>query len=330
MSKNTFWTRRDFLKTAGIISSSAALANFIKLAPVQAATPARNFADQLLQGVSDIHIHAAPDVKARAIDELSFARDAKQAGYRSIMYKSNEWSCHDRAYLIRQALPDFEVFGSICMNSINGNRVNVHAAKLAAETTGSYCRCIWMPTYAAAYQRRCEKNPLPGIPVLGDNKKVLPEVVQVMEICAETDIIFATGHCSPLESLILAQKAQEIGLKKFVVTHANSHIWKMTYDQIKKVISLGGWVEYSFITNLWGPGTGVPMNQRLSNEDFIAYANIDPSRSFITTDLGQVNMPHPLAGMRQCIETLQRSGMTVQNIDQLVKINPAQLMKLAI
>lgn len=45
-----------------------------------------------------------------------------------------------------------------------------------------------------------------------------------MEICAEANIIFATGHSSPEESLIPAKKAQEIGVKKFVVTHANSSI----------------------------------------------------------------------------------------------------------
>lgn len=284
--------------------------------------------DEILKGVSDIHVHAAPDVKARAIDELSFAREAQKAGYRSVMFKSNEWSCHDRVYLIRQALPGFACFGGLCMNRTHGDSVNVHAAEMAVKTTGNHCKCIWMPTQAAAYQHAHDKLPGKGIPVLSDTGKVLPEVTRVMELCAEADIIFATGHCSPEESLVLAQQAKEVGVGKFVVTHANSHIWKMTRAQIMRVAELGGYMEYSYITNLWGPGTGVPMNERMSDDEFVAYAEIIPERSFITTDLGQVDMPHPLEGMRMCIRALLSGGVSRKNIDMMVRANPAMLMGL--
>lgn len=81
-------------------------------------------ADRLLQGVCDIHLHASPDSSARSVNEWGFAVDARRAGYRAVMFKSNDFSCHDRAYLIRQVLPDFEVFGSFCMNRVHGSRVN--------------------------------------------------------------------------------------------------------------------------------------------------------------------------------------------------------------
>ena len=41
---------------------------------------------------------------------------------------------------------------------------------------------------------------------MDDNGKVLPEVVKVMEICAEANIILATGHSSPDESITLIRK----------------------------------------------------------------------------------------------------------------------------
>ena len=284
--------------------------------------------DTLLKGVCDIHIHAAPDTKNRLIDELSFSVDAKKAGYRAVMFKSNDWSCHDRAYLIRQALPEFECFGSLCMNRVHGDRVNVHAAEMAVKTTGNLCRCIWMPTQAAAYQYLRDNLPGKGIPVLDDSGKVLPEVVRVMEICAEANIIFATGHSSPEENLVLAQKAKEVGVGKFVATHANSRIWKMTHDQILRVAELGGFIEYSYITNLAGPGTGVPTHVRMSDEEFIQYAGIIPEQSFITTDLGQVNMPHPLDGMRRCITAMLQGGVPQKDVDIMVRSNPAKLLGL--
>lgn len=321
------YSRRDFLKSICLAGGIVAFPNFFGMNAAQAQQTAKY--GSLLKDVCDIHIHAAPDVKDRLIDELNFAYQAKQAGYRCIMYKSNEWSCHDRVYLLRKAIPDFEIFGSLCMNYTHGDKVNAYAAQMAVETTGGFCRCIYMPTQAAAYQKAYEKSPQKGIPVLSDTNKVLPEVVEVMEICAQADIIFATGHCSPQESIILAKKAREVGVKKFVVTHANSHIWKMTHDQIKKIVELGGWIEYSFITNLWGPGTGVPMNERMSAEEFVSYARIAPERSFISTDLGQVNMPNPVDGMAMCIRELQKADVPQKDIDIMTKINPAKLMNLS-
>ena len=102
----------------------------------------------------------------------------------------------------------------------------------------------------------------------------------------------------------------------------------MTRAQIMRVAELGGYMEYSYITNLWGPGTGVPMNERMSDDEFVAYAEIIPERSFITTDLGQVDMPHPLEGMRMCIRALLSGGVSRKNIDMMVRANPAMLMGL--
>lgn len=305
------------------------MAGSVTLQEGQAATQEHPKPDAMLKGVSDIHIHASPDSRPRSINELDFARQAYEAGYRSIMFKSNDFSCHDRAYLIRQALPGFACFGSLCMNAVHGDKVNVRAAEAAVNTTGNYCRCIWMPTMDAVYPLASMNRPGKGIPVLGDNGAVLPEVVRVMEICAEADIIFATGHSSPAENLVLATKAKDVGLKKFVVTHANSGMWKMTPDQIKQAADLGAWLEFCFLPNLWGPGTGLPNFPKASDAEFIGYVSIVPDRSFVTTDLGQVDMPNPLDGMRTCIVTLQKAGISAKSIDDLVRNFPAQLMGLS-
>lgn len=335
MRQQNVWSRRNFIKAASIAGGIALMSGTMQQQGQAAASPttqprsgdkATTLDTISLAGVSDIHVHAAPDTKARSIDELSFCRAAHKAGYRSVMFKSNDWSCHDRAYLVRQALPEFTCFGSLCMNWAHGDKVNVYAARMAVQTTDKLCRCIWMPTLAASYQQSYEKQPRMGIPVLSATGTVLPEVVQVMEICAEANIIFASGHSSPQENIVLAKKAKEVGVGKFVITHANSHIWKMSPAQIQQVVDLGGYIEYSYITNLAGPGTGVPSLERMSDAEFVAYAKLAPERSFITTDLGQVNMPHPLEGMRLCIAALLAGGMSQRDIDYMVRTNPANLM----
>lgn len=287
-----------------------------------------NAIENALDGVCDIHVHAAPDIKPRSIDELGFVRDAKAVGYRAVMFKSNEWSCHDRVFFIRKAVPDFECFGSLCMNACVGGKVNVHAAEAVLKTTGNFCRCIWMPTLDSAYQNESEGRRGKGIPVLDRSGNVLPEVVRVMELCAQADIIFATGHSSPAESLVMAKKAKEIGLKKFVATHANSLIWKMNRRQIMEIADLGGWIEFSYITCLWGKGTGLPMFERMEDEEFVSFLKIVPERSFVTTDLGQVGLPHPIEGMRLCMDAMRRGGIRQRDIDLFVRETPAMLLGL--
>ena len=322
-------TRREFLKSAGLMGGAVLLSSFPAASPAaEAAEPELPPADPVLAGVCDLHVHAAPDTKERLIDELSFARAAKAAGYGCVMFKSNDWSCHDRVWLIREMLPGFEVFGSFCMNFCCGDRVNVYAAKAALRTTDGFCRCIWLPTQAADYQFKARRLPGRGIPVLDDSGKVLPEVVQVMELCAEADIILGSGHSSPEESLVLAAQAREVGLKKFVVTHANSGIWKMTHDQIRRAVDLGAFIEYSYITNRWGDGTGIPGRPRMSEEEFAAFVKIASEHSFISTDLGQTGMPHPITAMKECIRSMLLLGVTPKEIDLLVRRNPAGLVNL--
>jgi len=326
-------TRRSFIRNTALVGGSLFLPEYLvgSVSPSLLSDEEKQMtvqADEILKGVTDIHVHAAPDSKDRLIDELSFARDAYKAGYRSIMYKSNDFSCHDRAYIIHQELPDFGCFGSLCMNKIYGEKVNVYVARKAIETTGNLCRCIWMPTQDAVYQYKMQNIQGAGIRVLSDTGKVLPEVVNVMEICADANIIFATGHSSPSESITLAKKAKEVGVNKFVVTHANSGIWTLTHDQIKQCIDLGAFIEYSYITNLWGQGTGLPDFIRMTDETFTDFAKINPDRSFVTTDLGQVGMMHPIEGMKTCISALLRNGMSQTTVNKLVRTNPAMLVGL--
>lgn len=85
-------------------------------------------------------------------------------------------------------------------------------------------------------------------------------------------------------------------------------------------------MEYSYITNLWGPSTGLPDFERMNDKEFADFASIAPERSIITTDLGQVGMPHPVEGMRRCILALLANGLTQKNIDYMVRTNPAALV----
>lgn len=323
--------RRNFLKTAGIIGGSALVSQVFSAQTVQVSKSLATEIpkDPLLEGVCDLHIHAAPDVKGRTVNAWELSRRAKECGYKAVLFKSNVWSCHDSAYLIHQSIPDFDSYGSLVINLAFGNKVNTYAVEQALKTSGNYCRCIWMPTQNAVYPSIAETgHGGTTIPVIDASGKVLPEVIRVMELCAEADIIFATGHSSPQESLIMAEKAKEIGVRKFVITHANSRIWSLTHDQIRQAVDLGAWIEYCYLPRLWGPGTGLPNMKKQSAEIFADYIKLVPERSFVSTDLGSVGLPDPISGMKLCIEEMLASGISQQIVDLQVRTNPAILLGL--
>ncbi|MFQ8887209.1 MAG: DUF6282 family protein [Bilophila wadsworthia] len=233
-------SRREFMKAAALTGALAVSGRLLE-GEAGAATPP---IDKDLDGVIEMHVHADPDVRARCIDQLTLTRQCKQNGYRGIMYKCHDFITNDIAYLLRATVPGIEVFGGIALNRNYGDTVNVQAAKMATQVTGHYCRCIWMPTYQSAFDMRKKGG---GVPVLDAQGKVLPEVVKVMEICADADIIFATGHSSPDECVVLTAKAKEVGVKKAVVTHASQAPWKLSMDQAKACIDNGAYLEHSVL-----------------------------------------------------------------------------------
>lgn len=319
--------RRDFIRNALVTGGALSVPGGLMAHTLSISEELTTASDELLKGVSDIHVHALLDSQLRSISELSFARQAHKAGYRSVMYKSNDFSSHDRAFLIHEILPDFEVFGSLVMNKTHGDKVNVHAAEKAVATSGNRCRCIWMPTQDATYHLR-ENNNEQGIAVLDRLGKVLPEVIRVMEICAEADIVFATGHSSPEESITMARKAREIGVRKFVITHVNSLMWTMKEDQIKQAIELGAFVEYCLLPCFWGAGTSLPDFPVMSMDEFASFVRINPERSFITNDMGQTNIINPIEAMRKTIPALLTKGISQESINLMVRRNPTMLMGL--
>jgi hypothetical protein len=317
--------RRTFLKGAALAAGTVLAAPLLTGNEAGAATPP---IDPDLDGVIECHVHADPDVRARCIDQYTLTLQCRQNGYRAIMYKCHDFITSDIAYLLRAAIPGIEVFGGIALNKNYGDKVNVQAAKLATEVTGHYCRCIWAPTYQSAYDRQKEGD---GIPVLDAAGKVLPEVVKIMEICAKADIIFATGHSSPAESVVLVKKAKEVGVKKAVVTHCTQDPWKLTLDQAKECLDSGAFLEHSVLPFFKGPNAVVPANRtrpHVPMKEFAHYLKLGPERQFIDTDLGQALNPNPIDGLRTFIRGLREEGMSQEHLNLVTRKVPAALLGL--
>lgn len=78
-----------------------------------------------------------------------------------------------------------------------------------------------------------------------------------------------------------------------------------------------------------GTGTGLPDFERMDDREFSNFVRIAPERSVVTTDLGQVGMPHPVEGMRRCILALRGNGLSKEQISFMTRCNPAMLVGLS-
>ena len=282
----------------------------------------------MLPGICDLHMHAEPDVWARAVDDVGIAESCRDAGFRAIVLKSHDCETCCRAYLVRKMVPDFDCFGSICMNKTHGDRVNPFAVEQALKLSGNLLRIVWMPTNQSVWDSQRRGRTFAGVPVTDGAGHVLPEVLRTMELCAEADIIFATGHSAPAESVLLARAARRIGVKRFVVTHVTSDIWRHTDDQIKACVDEGAYIEHCGVAILWGPGTGMPNFELTPVEDMARQIMLAPERTFMSSDLGSGDMPLPPEGMLKAFELLYRHGVPKDVLYSMTHTVPAWLLGL--
>jgi len=157
---------------------------------------------------------------------------------------------------------------------------------------------------------------------------VLPEVIRCMEICAAENIALASGHSSSSETLALAKAAREVGVQKFIVTHATSDPWQIPKDVVKRCFEYGAFVEHSYLALIWGPGSPFPYFNPCPVEEMMEYIRICPEQTLLSSDLGTAGMILPDEGISNFMKILYDNDFTVDEIDAMFKHIPAYLMGL--
>ena len=67
----------------------------------------------LVAGAYDTHVHVAPDVMERRIDDLDLAHRFAAVGLSGFVLKSHYVTTAERAAVVRQAVPGVDVLGAI-------------------------------------------------------------------------------------------------------------------------------------------------------------------------------------------------------------------------
>ncbi|HJT86295.1 MAG TPA: DUF6282 family protein [Bryobacteraceae bacterium] len=276
-----------------------------------------------LQGIVDIHTHGDPDSVPRKIDVLELARLARQEHMRAIVLKNHYAPTAQLAYIVRQVVPGIEVYGAITLNRSMGG-VNPAAVEQAARFKGKYLRIVWMPTVDAENNVRFSKQKRPFVSVSRDGK-LLPEVMEVLQILKQEDVALGTGHSSAEEDLLLAREARKMGLSKVVITHPLFAAIHMSVPQMKEAAQLGAYLEFCASPVL----PTATAAERLDLADYIrAIRAVGPEHAILSSDLGQPQNPVHTEGWKLYLNLLRKAGITPGEIDLMARRNPARLLGL--
>jgi hypothetical protein len=269
-----------------------------------------------LKGAIDLHLHAGPDVRERKLTYLEAAIQAKEVGMKAILIKSHSTVTADIASPIQPLVKDILVFGGIALNYPLGglNPVALETAlKLGA-------RQIWMPTLDASNQYRYERKK-GGITILTRKGSLKREVMEILEIISKWDVILSNGHLSKNEIMVLVKEARKKKIQKILITHPDHHLIAMPLEVQKQLAREGVLFDRCFPTERTCGLNMKKMAKRIRE--------VGVRSSILTSDFGQPGNPFPVEGLRSYINQLMKSGFSQREIDQMVKINPRNLLNLS-
>ncbi|MDG2250340.1 MAG: DUF6282 family protein [Gammaproteobacteria bacterium] len=269
-----------------------------------------------LTGVIDMHVHAGPDSRPRAMNDWEAVQMAENAGLRGILLKNHFTMTADRAALAAQLVDNLLVFGGVALNRSVGG-INPEAVRQMAAFSGGRGKVVWLPTFDSQFFITKEGIIDSFVPVMKDGKPV-KGLLEVFSLIAKNNLVLAMGHSSPQEVLALIPFARAEGVENILITHVFGQ--GASFSQIQQMAATGAIMELDWLAAYTDPpilNDYVEVIQSVGAENFI-----------ISSDFGQEGNPDHASGMRAFIAALISREISQQQIDVMAKQNPAKLLGL--
>ena len=288
-----------------------------------------------LRDAYDLHVHSAPDVLPRKMDDIEMAQRIIASGMKGYALKSHYFCTAERAQTIRKLYPSCNAIGTITLNSSVGG-INPMAVEMAARAGA---KLVWFPTVDSEHelahlaQSPSEKLPYwakikeqmkaegilsPTICILKDGK-LKDEVFSVLDIIARFNMILATSHISKAEAFALVKAAKEHKVERIIITHVDFPSTFYTIEEQKELLKSGAFVEHCYTTPATGKGAW-----EVAIEQIRA---IGAERVVLATDLGQTAGVFPDEGLALYGEKLLANGFSEADVRTMIVRNPAWLIE---
>lgn len=281
-------------------------------------------ARELVRGGYDVHVHVAPDVMKRRIDDVTLADRFAEEGLAGFVLKSHYVPTAERAAVVRRVRPEVDAVGAITLNASVGG-LNPIAVEIAAR---GGARFVWLPTVDSSNQRSCLAEEPEGatppmwaqlqddlreagmaadaVELLDGEGNVAVKARQVLQLIAKHDMTLATGHLHSDESRSVIRTARELGVRKMVITHPEFTSQRMVLERQQELAQQGALLERCLTTPLTGK---VSWELWLHN---IRHAG--PENSVISSDLGQPFNPPVEHGLALAADRLLQTGFSDEEI----------------
>lgn len=297
-------------------------------------------ARELVAGGYDTHIHVAPDVMERRVDDLTLARRFQDVGLAGFVLKSHYVPTAERAEVVRNAVPGFDAFGALTLNASVGG-MNPVAVEIAGRQGA---RIVWFPTVDGANQRGSQARapegstpPMwaqlqqdlaaqgilaPAIRVVDEDGGILPETREVLSLIAKHDLVLATGHLSGTEITAVVAAAAEIGVRRIIVTHPEFTSQQLSVDVQRALTEHGALMERCFTT---------PHSGKITWELLIEHIRaVGPEHSILSSDLGQPFNPPVEDGLALMADRLLENGFSEDEVRLMAVENSRRMVGAAI
>lgn len=293
-------------------------------------------ADDLLRGALDLHVHGYPelafDVQTRS-DDVEIAKQCQEAGLAGFVLKSHLWPTVGRVYHVKKIFPDMHIVPSITLNWTAGGLSPISVESAARQGA----KVVFMPTWSAAndlgnggfgeYMKRYFRSaqslaPQEGITLLTVEGQLRPEVKDIVQIAKEHELVIATGHISPEESLVLLDEVNRAGNVRVVFTHPYSSSVGGNLQDMKAMAQGGAYIEICALAMM-------PAFQTLSPEGVINIVReIGAEQCVLSTDFFFDWAPPPPEMLRMIVGTLLMRGLSDRELRCLIQTNPASIIGL--
>lgn len=282
---------------------------------------------EVLQGAYDMHCHAYPDpLIDTGWDQIQVTKAATDIGMAGVTFKAHTFPTAATVPFVNQVVSQYarskevepaQAIGGIVLNNYVGG-LNPESVEMSARLGG---KVVWLPSHDSAHHNRVIDEP-GGIELLDEENKPVKELYEIFEIVAERGMILDPCHSSTKERFIVVDEAKKLGVEKFMITHPNWNVTKMTMEQMVEMGKRGAFIGlfcYGDIPNFNNPNCDPMYVLECIKE-------IGPEHCFIASDLGTVVNVPPSEGMKLFVRILLASGMEKSVIRRMCVDNPRYLL----
>jgi hypothetical protein len=282
----------------------------------------------LVHGAYDLHVHVAPDVPPRRIDDCTLAHRFAELGLAGFALKSHYTSTAERARVVSGLAPDVEVLGTLTLNAAVGG-MNALAVEIAAREGG---RIVWMPTVDSPAETAGRTEPSPGdkvpqwarlqhelrglglgvepVHVTDPDGRLLDETRDVVRAIARHGLILATGHLGRDDTFAVVEAALEEGVEDIVITHPEFPCQNFSIEDQLELAARGCLLERCLTT---------PWSGKTSWEHvFDGVRAVGPERSLFSSDLGNPDYPAVEDGLALWADRLLGAGFGEDEARELI------------